>query len=243
MKIRNKKLETKTWCDFWRFSVVRSEGGKKLPNFYRKECVAKDVEGWLNFLLSIWFIAIFEDDCHFFYIFLLTITILATNINSLKKHWKRDFRNPSRFVRGLKICPENNRVIRRVRQTQHQNREFSPTKGEIKKKPAKKYIGNQAGVKLRKPSILVVNWVSSCLSFFLSSSTAATYIFTVLICKTIIISLEPCALNAESQHFVLSCRISHWDLIKCPCFADTTERGDWGERRPKHRVKTQLLYK
>ncbi len=27
------------------------------------------------------------------------------------------------------------------------------------------------------PSILVVNWVSSCLSFFLNASTAATYIF------------------------------------------------------------------
>jgi hypothetical protein len=88
----------------------------------------------------------------------LTITILGTNINSLKKHWKRDFRNPSRFEQGLNICPENNRVIiRKVRQTQHQYPEFSHTQGEIKKKPAKKYIGNQAGVKLTKPSILVVN--------------------------------------------------------------------------------------
>jgi hypothetical protein len=33
-------------------------------------------------------------------------------------------------------------------------------------------------MKLRKPSILVVNWVSSCLSFFLSASTGTTYIFT-----------------------------------------------------------------
>jgi hypothetical protein len=33
-------------------------------------------------------------------------------------------------------------------------------------------------MKLRKPSILVVNWVSSSLSFFLSASTAATHIFT-----------------------------------------------------------------
>jgi hypothetical protein len=98
-------------------------------------------------------------------------------------------------------------------------------------------------VKLTKPSILVVNWVSSWLSFFLSSSTAATYIFTGLICKTIIISLEPCALNAKSEHFVLRCRISYWDLIKCPYFADTTQRGDRGERRPKDRVKTGLLCK
>jgi hypothetical protein len=36
----------------------------------------------------------------------------------------------------------------------------------------------QGGMKLKKPSILVVNWVSSCLSFLLSASTAATYIFT-----------------------------------------------------------------
>jgi len=85
------------------FQSREVRGGKKLPNFYRKECVAKDVEGWLNFLLSIWFIAIFEDDCHFFYIFLLTITILTTNINSLNKHWIQDFRNPSRFVQGLNM--------------------------------------------------------------------------------------------------------------------------------------------
>jgi hypothetical protein len=31
-------------------------------------------------------------------------------------------------------------------------------------------------MKLRKPSILVVNWVSSCLFFLVSASTAATYI-------------------------------------------------------------------
>jgi hypothetical protein len=47
-------------------------------------------------------------------------------------------------------------------------------------------------------------------------------------CTTTIITLEPCALNAEFQRFVLSCSISFWDLIKCPYFADTTERGDRG---------------
>jgi hypothetical protein len=84
-------------------------------------------------------------------------------------------------------------------------------------------------MKLRKPSNLVVNWVSSCLSFFLSASAAATYIFTALTCTTTtIISLEPCALDAEFQHFVLRCNISYWDLIKCPYFADSTERGDRG---------------
>ncbi len=51
----------------------------------------------------------------------------------------------------------------------------------------------------------MVNWVSSYLFFFLSASTAITTI----------ISLQPCALNAEFQHF----------LIKFPYLADTTERG------------------
>jgi len=59
-------------------------------------------------------------------------------------------------------------------------------------------------LKLRKPSILVVNWVSSWFSFFLSAfTTATTYIFTARTCKTTIITLEPCALNAETQHFIL----------------------------------------
>jgi hypothetical protein len=43
------------------------------------------------------------------------------------------------------------RVIRKVRKTQHQNPEFGRTQGEIKKKPAKKYISIQQGMKLRKP--------------------------------------------------------------------------------------------
>jgi hypothetical protein len=52
-------------------------------------------------------------------------------------------------------------------------------------------------MKLIKPSILVVNWVSSWLSFTLSASTAATHIFTAPNCTITIISLKPCALNAE----------------------------------------------
>jgi hypothetical protein len=50
-----------------------------------------------------------------------------------------------------------NGVIRKVRLTQHQNPEFGHTQGEIKKKPAKKYITIEGGAKLRKPSILLVN--------------------------------------------------------------------------------------
>jgi hypothetical protein len=53
--------------------------------------------------------------------------------------------------------PRDNTVIHKVRKTQHQNPEFGHIQGEIKKNPAKKYIGIQGGMKLRKPSILVIN--------------------------------------------------------------------------------------
>ncbi len=70
------------------------------------------------------------------------------------------------------------RVIREVRKTQQQNPEFGHTQGEIFKKTLqKKTISIQWGMKLRKLSILVISWVSSCLSFFLVASIAATYIF------------------------------------------------------------------
>jgi hypothetical protein len=42
----------------------------------------------------------------------------------------------------------------------------------------------------------VVNWVSPCLSFFLAPP------FTAPSCKATIISLEPCTLNADFQHFI-----------------------------------------
>ncbi len=74
--------------------------------------------------------------------------------------------------------------------------------------------------KLVFPPNLVAFWVSSCLSFILSASLAATYIFTST-CTTIIITLETCALHAEFS-------TSHWDLIKFHYFVDTTERGDRG---------------
>jgi hypothetical protein len=50
-----------------------------------------------------------------------------------------------------------NKVIRKVSRTQHQNPEFGHTQGEIFKIPAEKYKSIQRGMKLRKPSILVVN--------------------------------------------------------------------------------------
>jgi len=78
----------------------------------------------------------------------------------------------------------------------------------------------------------MVSRVSPCFSFFLSASTAATYIFTVPTCTATIIPLEPCALNAEIQYFVLR-------FNKISSLTDTTKREARGERRPKDRVKTR----
>jgi hypothetical protein len=41
-----------------------------------------------------------------------------------------------------------------------------------------------------------------CVSSFFSASTVPAYIFTALTSKATIISLEPCALNADFQHFI-----------------------------------------
>jgi hypothetical protein len=58
-----------------------------------------------------------------------------------------------------------------------------------KKNLQKRYISiSGEGVKLRTQSIFVVNWVSSCLSLFLSASTSATDIFTTPSSTTTIIS-------------------------------------------------------
>ncbi len=81
---------------------------------------------------------------------------------------------------------------------------------------------------------LVGNWVSSSLSFFLSASTAATYIFTAPTCTIIIIVLEPCALNAETQHFIP--RFNRISLL-CEPHSKRGDRG--GERRTKDKVSLQ----
>jgi hypothetical protein len=52
-------------------------------------------------------------------------------------------------------------------------------------------------------------------------------------CRAPIISLEPCALNADFQHFI---------PMKIPYFTDTPERRLWGERRPKRKVTLQYLH-
>jgi hypothetical protein len=48
----------------------------------------------------------------------------------------------------------------------------------------------------------VINWVSLCLPFFPSASSATTYIFIAPTCTTTIITLEPYALNVEFQHSI-----------------------------------------
>jgi hypothetical protein len=65
------------------------------------------------------------------------------------------------------------------------------------------------------------------LLFLSASITAPT-------CKDTIISLEPCALNADFQHFIPRSN-------KFPYFMDTPERRVWGERRPKDRVTSQII--
>jgi len=71
----------------------------------------------------------------------------------------------------------DNRVIHKVRKTQHQNPEFGHIQGEIQKNPAKKYISIQQGMKLGKPSILVINWVSSVFPFFWAPSSSFEIVF------------------------------------------------------------------
>jgi len=70
----------------------------------------------------------------------------------------------------------------------------------------KKYIniqrGRGEGVKFRRPSIFVVNRISSRLSILLSASTAATNYRTAPTCTATTITPRPCSLNAEFQHFI-----------------------------------------
>jgi hypothetical protein len=71
--------------------------------------------------------------------------------------------------------------------------------------------------------------------FFLSASTVATYISTTPKSRTTIITLEPCALNAEFQHFIL--RLNKISLL-CKYHLPLKE-GVEGERKSKDRVKTR----
>jgi hypothetical protein len=64
----------------------------------------------------------------------------------------------------------------------------------------------------------------------MSASIDATYIFTAPSCTTTIITLEPCALNAEFQHFILRFNKNFLSLLI------PLKEGIVGERRPKDRV-------
>ncbi len=88
---------------------------------------------------------------------------------------------------------------------QHQNPEFGHTLGEIQKKSLQKSTLAFKGDDETQKTINFGGKLSLILSFsfFLIASTAATYIFTAPNCTTTVIGLEPCALNAEYQHFVL----------------------------------------
>jgi len=85
---------------------------------------------------------------------------------------------------------------------------------------------------------VVIEFLSS-LSFLLNAFTAATYIFTAPTCTaTIIEHYNDCSTLCIKM---LSFSISYPDLIKFPYFADTTERGVWGEgggKEAQNRVKT-----
>ncbi len=75
----------------------------------------------------------------------------------------------------------------------------------------------------KKKKIRIKGWVDLrfCGELSFTSITAPT-------CKATIISLEPCALNADFQHFIPR-------FNKNFCFMDTPERRVGGERRPKGR--------
>jgi len=115
----------------------------------------------------------------------------------------------------------DNRVIRKVKKTQHQNPEFGHTQGEIKKKTLQKSTLALRGDATQK-TINFGSKPSFILSFLFLERPHCCYIyFPARNCLTIVISLEPCALNAEFQHFILR-------FIKMFFLADTIERGDRG---------------
>jgi hypothetical protein len=68
-------------------------------------------------------------------------------------------------------------------------------------------------------------FLSFTLSFFFPEPLHCYHIDFHCSYLSTIIPLEPCALNAAIQHFVLSFTISYWDLIKFPYFTDPTKRG------------------
>jgi hypothetical protein len=86
-------------------------------------------------------------------------------------------------------------------------------------------LGSLSQPSVNKAIVAVYYYTWLKLSFilffvFVIASTPVTYILTAPICRTTIITLEPCALHPEFQHFIL-----RFDK-KIPYFADATERED-----------------
>jgi hypothetical protein len=91
--------------------------------------------------------------------------------------------------------------------------------------------------RFKKKNISIQGWgdLSFCgeLGFTLSLLFLSASI-TVTTCRATI-SLEPCALNGDFQHFIPRSNKFHY-------FVDTPARRVWGEeRRPKDRVTLQLI--
>ncbi len=103
-----------------------------------------------------------------------------------------------------------------VKEDKHSTRtlSFVISRVRFKKNLPKSTLAFKGGVKLRKPSI------GGKLSFILS------FLFS------------------ERLHCCYICCISYWDLIKCPYFADTTERRDRGwkesQRKGEDRVTLRI---
>ncbi len=95
-------------------------------------------------------------------------------------------------------------------------------------------------MKLRRPTILMVPEFPP--SFFDPDRLHCCYIdfHYSYLCISTIIPLEPCALNARNQRFVLSFSISYWDLIKFPNITDTTKRGVRGWKEAQRQVNWRI---
>jgi len=99
-----------------------------------------------------------------------------------------------------------NKVIRKVRKTQHRNPLFGHIGDEISKNRKKKYTGLERGMKLSLAAKLVLNWVCPVLSFpeRLQPITAAA------MCTVTVNVLEPGAFNPEFQYFIPSFNKISW---------------------------------
>jgi len=93
-----------------------------------------------------------------------------------------------------------------VKSGKHSTKTLSLIQDRVRFKKICKKVHSR-GVKLRNVPFFLGGKLSFILfwpplSLFLSASRAATYIFVAPIYTTTIITLEPCALNAEFQHFI-----------------------------------------